>query len=102
MPRRIETFRPPWLRHRQRESRPSSSGRGYGSQAWKKVRLAVIARDGGMCRQCGLSCHRPGDAQIDHIVAKPSDEAAEATPLDGLQLLCRRCHSIKTAQESGG
>ena len=99
MPRRIETFRPPWLAARRREARPSSSGRGYGSQAWQKVRLAVIARDGGMCRQCGLSCHRPGDAQIDHIVAKPADQAAEATPIEGLQLLCRKCHALKSFGE---
>lgn len=77
-----------------RDDRLSSSARGYGSAAWQRVRLAVIARDGGLCRLCGLLCTiARGDAQIDHIEAKPLSEAAEATPLDGLRLLCRRCHS---------
>lgn len=96
MPHRVPTFRPPWLA-RPRERRPSSHGRGYGSPAWQRVRLAVIARDGGVCRMCGLVIHKPGEAHVDHIVEKPIDEAAEATPLEGLQLLCRRCHSKKTA-----
>lgn len=96
MPYRVSTFRPPWLT-RKRESRPSAAGRGYGSAAWQRVRLAVIARDDGICRMCGLVIHRPGEAHIDHIVEKPVDEAAEATPLEGLQLLCQRCHGRKTA-----
>jgi len=96
VPHRVPGFRPAWIA-RPREKRPSSSGRGYGSAAWQRVRLAVIARDGGMCRMCGMVIYKPGDAHIDHIVEKPQDEAAEATPLEGLQLLCRACHSKKTA-----
>lgn len=54
----------------------------------------MIARDKGICRACGLLAQNP---HIDHIVEKPTDEAAEATPLEGLQLLCASCHSKKTA-----
>jgi 5-methylcytosine-specific restriction endonuclease McrA len=97
LPHRVPTFRPPWLAKR-REARASSSGRGYGSAAWQKVRRLVIARDGSQCRHCHILIHRPGDAQVDHIEEKPQSEAAEATPLDGLQLLCRSCHSAKTAK----
>lgn len=95
MPKRIETWTPPWVRRRP-ESRPSSHGRGYGSEAWQRVRLAVIARD-QVCQMCGCVVFKPGDAQIDHIVPKAHDEAAEATPLEGLRLLCRSCHSRHTA-----
>ena len=95
MPRRVPTYRPPWLAKRV-EARPNSTRRGYGSAAWQRVRLAVIARDGGACRACGVLIHRPGDAQVDHIDEKPTAEAAEATPMSGLQLLCRRCHAIKS------
>ena len=95
MPHRVPTFWPPWLAKRV-EPRPNSTQRGYGSAAWQRVRLAVIARDGGCCRSCGVLIHRPGDAQIDHIDEKPTAEAAEATPMSGLQLLCRRCHTAKT------
>lgn len=95
MPKRIETWTPPWVRKRP-ENRPSSHARGYGSEAWQRVRLAVIARD-QVCQMCGTVVFKPGDAQIDHIVPKPRDEAAEATPLEGLRLLCRSCHSKRTA-----
>ena len=96
MPRRIETYRPPWVRRRpDAETRPSSHDRGYGSAAWQRVRLAVISRD-QVCQICGTVVHRPGDAQIDHIVPKKRDEAAEATPMEGLRLLCRPCHSKVT------
>lgn len=97
MPRRVPTFHPPWIKRRRREARPSSAARGYGSVAWQRVRLAVIARD-GVCQMCGCTVHRAGDAQVDHIAEKPVDQAAEATPLSGLQLLCRSCHSKKTAR----
>lgn len=94
MPHRVPTFRPPWLARR-REPRPNANARGYGSAAWQRVRLAVIARDKGACRACGKVIYEPRDAQIDHIVPKRADEPAEATPLEGLQLLCLRCHALK-------
>lgn len=96
MPKRVETWTPPWVRRKRVEARPSSHGRGYGSDAWQRVRLAVIARD-QVCQMCGVVPYKAGDAQVDHIVPKPRDEAAEATPLDGLRLLCRSCHSKHTA-----
>lgn len=100
MPRRIPTYRPRFGSFRRTEqARPCSHERGYGSAAWQRVRKAVIARAGGCCAACGKVCHRPGDSQVDHITAKPLHEAAEATPLSGLQLLCRRCHGLKTASE---
>jgi len=98
MPRRIPNFRPKTaadaLPRRPRDAdRPSAAKRGYGSAAWERVRLAVIARDQGMCRLCGLLCFKPGEAHVDHIEPKPPGEPAEATPLSGLRLLCRKCHS---------
>ena len=75
----------------------SSLDRGYGWASWQRVRKAVIARAGGICQMCGeLMAGSDRDLHIDHIVEKPTNEAAEATPMEGLQLLCRRCHSIKT------
>jgi 5-methylcytosine-specific restriction endonuclease McrA len=97
MPWRQPTFR---TRPRQPDRRPSSHTRGYGSAAWQRVRQAVIARDGATCRVCGLVLHRPGDCHIDHVERKPINQAAEATPLSGLQVLCRSCHSEKTAREA--
>lgn len=99
MPKRVPTFRPPWLA-RPRERRANSAGRGYGSAAWQRVRLAVIARDKGVCRDCGKVIYEPGDAHVDHVEEKPTNQAAEATPIEGLQLLCRSCHSKKTVRST--
>ena len=99
MPWRQPAFRP---RRKSGTVRPSSSERGYGSAAWQRVRKAVIARDRATCRSCGLVLHRAGDCHIDHINPKPVDQAAEATPLEGLQVLCRSCHSAKTRREQQG
>ncbi len=98
MPRRAPLFRPPAATvHRARldDLRQSSTARGYGSAAWQRVRRAVIARDKGMCQApgCGRLCVGPGEAHVDHIDPKRPGEPAEATPLDGLRLLCRECHS---------
>lgn len=100
MPRRVPTFRPRMLPNRRpAENRPSSHARGYCSREWEMTRLAVIARDMGQCRACGKLVHEKGDAHIDHIVPKRVDEPAAATPLEGLQLLCRVCHSRKTVRD---
>ena len=101
MPHRVPTYRPPWIPKRVDDARPNSTRRGYGSAAWQRVRLAVIARDGGLCRACGKLIHQAGDAHIDHVDRKRTDEAAEATPLSGLALMCRSCHSQKTRSEGG-
>jgi 5-methylcytosine-specific restriction endonuclease McrA len=96
MPKYVPTYRP----LPRTDTRPNSGRRGYSGAAWQRVRRAVIVRDGGACRHCGKLITQPGDAQVDHIAAKPTHEAATATPIEGLQLLCRRCHSIKTFAES--
>ncbi len=62
-------------------------GGGYAKQERQlsaTVRNAVIARDNGLCKQCG----KPGN-QIDHI-------SGSSRNLDNLQLLCRSCHDLKT------
>ena len=99
MPRRLVTYKPSWLRERRRqrdrESRPNSAARGYGSAAWQKLRRQVIVRDGAVCQACGIICE--AYAQVDHIVPKAQGGTDD---LGNLQTLCRRCHSKKTAQES--
>jgi 5-methylcytosine-specific restriction endonuclease McrA len=100
VPRRVSTFRPPWLK-KPPETRGTAAQRGYGSKAWQRVRKLVISRDGGKCRACGILIHRAGEGHVDHIDEKPQSQAAEATPLEGLQLLCRLCHSKKTARFAG-
>ena len=93
MPRKVELFRPPWVKKTERKT---AAQRGYASAAWLRTRKQVIARDGGICQMCGKPVSTgAGDAQIDHIVPK-RDGGTDA--LENLQLLHRSCHSKKTAR----
>ena len=38
----------------------------YRSKAWRKIRAAVIQRDGGVCRHCGRHMFEPPD--VHHLV----------------------------------
>lgn len=96
MPRKIPTFRPKWLATRPREARPSSTARGYGSAAWQRTRLLVIARDGGLCQMCGMIVREK--AQIDHIHEKA---AGGDDSLSNLRLLCLPCHSRRHGGPGG-
>lgn len=93
--------RPPIIKTRRQakkqpaEDRPSPHARGYTAK-WRKIRERIIQRDQGECQACGRVCGRTKEAHIDHIKAK----AAGGTDHDNnLQLLCRNCHSAKTARE---
>lgn len=97
MPKRIPTFRPSWLPKRSTDAvRPNSTQRGYGSSAWQRTRLLVIARDGGICQHCGLLVPpHGGEAHIDHIKEKA---LGGSDALENLRLLCRSCHSRRHAR----
>ena len=96
MPKRVETFRPPWvIEAKRRRDRPTAAARGYCSAAWRRTRLAVIARDEGICQICGCIVDKFG--QVDHLVPK-SEGGTDA--MSNLRLLCHPCHSRRTATES--
>lgn len=96
MPRRIPTFRPPRSLPRTGEERPTAAARGYCSAAWRRTRLAVIARDQGVCQLCGqLVLGESGD--IDHIVEK-SKGGTDA--MSNLRLCHKACHSQRTRRDS--
>lgn len=100
MPRRVETFRPPWVRRTRQAAdakRPTAAKRGYCTRAWQQTRLAVIARDQGVCQLCGLVVSGPRQAQVDHI--RPKAEGG-TDALENLRLLCLECHSRRTATDS--
>ena len=58
---------------------------------WEKIRIVVLRRDHHLCRVC----NRPGN-EIDHI--KPRSLGGTDL-LTNLQVLCARCHSVKTGRE---
>jgi 5-methylcytosine-specific restriction endonuclease McrA len=72
-------------------ARGSASERGYGSTAWKRLRLEVLARD-PICRMCG----REPAIVADHILAR-RDGGPDT--LENLQGLGRRCDAKKRAAE---
>ncbi|NBW12093.1 MAG: HNH endonuclease [Caulobacteraceae bacterium] len=92
MPKRIQTFRP-----RPAQPRPTAAERGYCSAAWRRTRLAVIARDEGKCQLCGILV-TGREAHVDHIIEKPRGTDA----MHNLRLLCQPCHSKRHAQDSLG
>jgi 5-methylcytosine-specific restriction endonuclease McrA len=96
VPRRIPTYRPSYRSPAQGDDRPTAAARGYCSAAWRRTRLAVIARDQGICQICGeLVVGEPGD--IDHIVEKAK---GGTDAMSNLRLLHKRCHSRRTATSS--
>jgi hypothetical protein len=63
----------------------------YASAAWKAVRREVIARDGGVCRRCGM---RPSGTKALHLHHIESWDGAPARRLDpeNIVTICRGCH----------
>ena len=77
------------------KTRPTAAARGYCSASWRRTRLAVIARDGGVCQLCGLLVQGDDrEAHIDHIVEKA---AGGGDQLSNLRLVHRSCHSKRHA-----
>ena len=97
MPRRIPTYRPPnRAKVAGAADRPTAAARGYCSAAWRRTRLAVIARDQGVCQLCGmLVIGESGD--VDHIVEKAK---GGTDALSNLRLCHKACHSKRTRRDS--
>lgn len=91
---RLPTLKPtmPMLPARGRvlEARAGTTPRERGGR-WASIRKRVLARDLHTCQACG----RLGD-EVDHIV--PLSKGGTDV-LTNLQVLCKFCHSRKTASE---
>ncbi len=77
---------------RGRDTRPSASERGYGTD-WRKLR-AKLMPPGTRCRLCDAPAKH-----LDHIV--PRSAGGTDNP-SNLQPLCASHHSMKTASQDGG
>jgi 5-methylcytosine-specific restriction protein A len=82
VPKRLKPYTPAV------KTRPNAAQRGYCSAAWRRTRLAVIARDGSQCRMC-KAIVSGREAHVDHIIEKPHGTDA----MNNLRVLCRSCHS---------
>jgi 5-methylcytosine-specific restriction protein A len=96
VPRRIPTYRPP--RMATKPSRPTAAARGYCTAAWERTRLAVIARDQGVCQLCGMLVIGEG-GDIDHVLEKAN---GGTDALENLRLTHRSCHARRHAQDARG
>jgi len=63
----------------------------YGTGAWKKLRLSVLARDGYICAYCGQDA-----TTVDHVVAVA--RGGEMFDRENLVACCSRCNSAKGAK----
>jgi 5-methylcytosine-specific restriction endonuclease McrA len=80
----------------------------YGTQAWKKIRAAVFARDGHRCKRCAaLGKQRGGLARLtaDHAgmpLARwvETGHLPETYPLRWIETLCDVCHGRKDGPRS--
>lgn len=66
--------------------------RVYNSAEWKRVRVAVLARDNHRCVTCG----KRGVLEVNHIheIARGGDWF----DMDNLEAICRGCHIAKTRE----
>lgn len=70
--------------------------RGYGYH-WEKLRVVILRRDAGLCQPCKAAGRLTPGKIVDHI--KPKAEGGD-DDMDNLQVICKPCHTMKTAVES--
>ncbi len=75
--------------------RPSPAVRGYGRNH-QRLRLIVMAEQ-PLCLTCQAAGRIELGTEMDHI-----DGNVNNLSRDNLQMLCKGCHSHKTAKEQGG
>ena len=63
---------------------------------WAAIRRAVFERDGWRCVTCG----RAGRLECDHIEPMQREPGQDPFDPNGLQTLCRSCHTEKTREEN--
>lgn len=85
--RKTHAVRKEW--HRAVYKMPTKETQYFKSSEWRKLRTAVLSRDGYACCRCGDGRKRGLNAH--HII--PRDEKGE-NHISNLLTLCSRCHDI--------
>lgn len=75
---------------------PWQGDRRTSTSAWRRLKAAVIRRDGNQCSRCGAD-GKLVRLDLDHIVNVASGGTDSA---DNARLLCRACHTPKTQAEA--
>jgi 5-methylcytosine-specific restriction endonuclease McrA len=64
------------------------------SRDWKRVRLAVLARDGYVCAYCGQDADT-----VDHVISIKA--GGDPLSTENCVSACRRCNSAKGSRSQG-
>jgi 5-methylcytosine-specific restriction endonuclease McrA len=70
------------------------AGDGLHSRTWRRIRLAVLDRDGWRCQIAGPECSSVATC-VDHIV--PRSEGGAMWDPANLRAACRRCNGRRSA-----
>jgi 5-methylcytosine-specific restriction endonuclease McrA len=81
------------------KARKGRSQRFYASFAWKRLRYAVLAEQGGKCQACGATAKDGVVMNVDHIepLSKNWERRLDKT---NLQCLCGPCNHGKLNYEA--
>lgn len=116
MPMSPKSFRmhpKPKKQEKRYASRNTEYRHWYQLPAWKSIRRTIFERDNHLCQEClrkdilkPVKEHTTRDdvenqGHADHIVPHNGDWE-RFVDLDGIELLCARCHSRKTIKEQHG
>ena len=82
------------------ESKITSDWDFYRSRAWKRMRAAILRRDGYLCQHC-RRYGRDREATTVHHIAHLEDAPERALDPSNLISLCTACHN-RAHPEKGG
>lgn len=69
----------------------------YNTGKWRNIRAAIMKRDNGLCQECLRNGRYTPGTECDHII--PLANGGDMYRYSNLQMLCKRCHSKKTARK---
>lgn len=110
MPKRVPTYRPPWMGTPQQSKRDSDrlynrtrrdkEAQGfYESPPWRKLRAIKLASN-PLCEPCQRE-GRLVEARFVHHVRERSTHPELALVLENLESICASCHSRHHARRKG-
>lgn len=75
--------------------------RFYDKQAWRRLRKAIVVRDGYRCTVCHAYVGGVGAARVDHV-RTIKDAPARALDPSNLRTLCTKCDAQGHAERGPG
>jgi len=72
-------------------------GHGRGGRPWRRLREAVLKRDGYLCQPCKREGRITEATEVDHLVNLAEGGTDDSSNLQGI---CAGCHKVKTQMEA--